>query len=445
MRILLASIIFVLGGISVASSAPKLNVKVVNDFSIQVAGTYTLSPKPIVIKKQVIAVDSPTFVKERNEEYAGLPGYNPAGAFWNQGGRFRSIDNTMTGAKGTLVADSVVVKGDKEGKKIFVKDKDYGVAAEWGFFGRLAEGSSIDPAQTVYVDYDHYLFRIDTVAVNSLGKLVYYKGEPAIQLPVPPTLPKKTYPVVNIFTRKAATQLTDENLYVISELKFPQPKGASVASKLLPKTWAKIQNHEPLKILAWGDSVTAGGSVTDYDTFVWQKVFYKDLCAKFPDAKITLDTTAWGGRGTASFLQTPIGQEFNIKEHVLDKKPDLVVMEFVNDTYPGGDPVGTGANYKQIKDMFDAQGIEWIIMTPAFTWFDSNTYGEKYKASDRWYDKFAKEFAAANKGVAVADASIRWEHLQYQGIPFCTLNVNGINHPNNAGHKLLADSVTCLF
>ena len=52
---------------------------------------------------------------------------------------------------------------------------------------------------------------------------------------------------------------------------------------------------------------------------------------------------------------------------------------------------------------------------------------------------------AANHGLALADASRRYGRLWRQGIPYSTLMLNSINHPNAYGMGIFADSLMALF
>jgi hypothetical protein len=47
--------------------------------------------------------------------------------------------------------------------------------------------------------------------------------------------------------------------------------------------------------------------------------------------------------------------------------------------------------------------------------------------------------------VALADAALRWGRLWRQGIPYRTLLLNAINHPDPRGMRLFADSLMWLF
>ena len=62
----------------------------------------------------------------------------------------------------------------------------------------------------------------------------------------------------------------------------------------------------------------------------------------------------------------------------------------------------------------------------------------------RSYVTFLREFCERN-GVALADAAARYGQLWRKGIPFTTLMVNAVNHPNTAGMQILAESVLVLF
>jgi hypothetical protein len=52
---------------------------------------------------------------------------------------------------------------------------------------------------------------------------------------------------------------------------------------------------------------------------------------------------------------------------------------------------------------------------------------------------------AAQHHVALADASLRYGRLWRQGIPYSSLMVNSINHPNAHGMKIFADALMVIF
>ena len=214
------------------------------------------------------------------------------------------------------------------------------------------------------------------------------------------------------------------------------------ASKFAPKTWAKLCAGEKVKVLAWGDSVTACGYLPNEDK--WQEQFVRRLRARFPKAQIELVSNGWGGRNSRSFLNLPADHRYNYERTVLGVKPDLVVSEFVNDSgIPEKDV--EGVYLKFLKD-FRAIGAEWIVLTPHYTRPDWMRFSREKGNDDdpRGYVKGVRVFAARH-GVGLADASLRWGHLWREGLPYQTLFCNDINHPNAFGMGFFADALMELF
>ena len=173
-------------------------------------------------------------------------------------------------------------------------------------------------------------------------------------------------------------------------------------------------------------------------------MFVDRLQAQYPAAKIELVTEAWGGRNTDSYLAEPPGSQHNYKETVLERKPDLIVSEFVNDS--GLTPAQVEERYSKLLADFQSIGAEWAILTPHYVipeWMGL-TKQRDIDNDPRPYVAGLREFAVKHK-VALADASLRYGRLWRQGIPYLTLMENNINHPNEFGHTLFADSLMALF
>ena len=120
---------------------------------------------------------------------------------------------------------------------------------------------------------------------------------------------------------------------------------------------------------------------------------------KYPQAHIRYVNAGTGGWNSDSKL--PLFQE-----QVLDHKPDLVVIEFVNDM--GMDREHIFKNYTEALTKLRAIGAEAIILTPHFVrpdWMGAD--GNLRTKETRPAVGFLKEFAAENK-VGLADASRRW-------------------------------------
>ena len=206
----------------------------------------------------------------------------------------------------------------------------------------------------------------------------------------------------------------------------------------------KLRSGQPLRILAWGDSVTVGTYLPDWEHQRWQEQFVTRLRTRFPKAQIELVTEAWGGRNTGSYLAEPPGSEHNYGEKVLARKPDLIVSEFVNDA--GMNEAQVEQHYGKLLADFKAIGAEWIILTPHYVRPDWMGLTQELEIDDdpRAYVKGLRQFAAKHQ-LALADASLRYGRLWRQGIPYSTLMLNSINHPDARGMSLFADSLIGLF
>ncbi len=322
---------------------------------------------------------------------------------------------------------------------VFDPGKDFRVDVEWCGIGRVADGR-ISSNQPVYLSYRFQKRRLDSVVLNNSGKLGLRQGEPHISMPLPPPLAAGEVRVANIFVPENLKKLGPASFFPILESSFPEPPTPSPteAERLLPKAMAKLRSGESLKILAWGDSVTEGYLGEDQ----WQKQFVRRLKQRFPQATIELVTVGWGAHNSQNFIDAPPGHIRNFASSVLAAKPDLVVSEFVNDVPL--DVAKVEQNYRKFLAHFQAIGAEWIILTPHYSTFMNWPSERDLDDDPRTYVKLLRRFAPENQ-VALADAAARYGRLWRQGIPYSTLMVNTVNHPDKRGMKIFADSLMALF
>lgn len=222
----------------------------------------------------------------------------------------------------------------------------------------------------------------------------------------------------------------------------PPAPPASAAETLLPNALAKLRAGQPVTIVAFGDSVTNGGGVNRPEDW-YQNQFLARLRERFPQSPIRMLSAAWGGASSKAYLEAPAGGPYDFVRDVLEPKPDLVTLEFVNDAYL--DEPGVAAHYAGILEKIRANGAELVLITPHLIRPDwLNVPDTLFTEDPRPYVKGLKQFAAANN-IALADASARWCQLRSQGIPYQTLLANDINHPDARGQKIFADALMDLF
>lgn len=390
-----------------------------------------------------LAVEGPQRCEVAAESVGKLPLYNPQAAPYARGYKLAAVRAQECSVRFALDPDSLVVKG-ADGRP-FVRGKDYEAETTWGCVGRL-EGGAIGEATPVVASYAYGTMRLDSVVLAADRRIVLRRGEPHLSLPVPPALAAGEARLANVWVTPRLARLDDAHLFPVLEAAYPEPPRPvpSVAERLLPKTFAKLASGGTVRILAWGDSVTVGSFVPDPDANRWQAQFLRRLRARYPKATIELTSEAWGGRNTDSYRAEPPGSAHNYREKVLAVKPDLVVSEFVNDA--GFGEAAVFSRYGRIRDEFAAIGAEWIILTPHYVRPDwMGLASEKGIDEDpRPYVKALRAFAAQN-GVALAEGSLRYGRLWRQGLPYTTLLMNNINHPNAYGMSLFADALMALF
>ncbi|MCR4410836.1 MAG: SGNH/GDSL hydrolase family protein [Thermoguttaceae bacterium] len=392
-----------------------------------------------------IDVPGPTLVTVTAEKHDALPVFRAESwGGWQRGAQLRGVVAEECTTPDLLEPTSLEVReGPEPASRLFERDKDYAADLRWGSIGRLPNGR-IGERQPVYVSYRHAMLRLDSIVRDAAGKIVLRPGTPKAAAPLPAALQPGDRRLGNIWVAGRLAKLGPEHLFPILEEFYPEPPKSSPtpAEKLLPKTMRKLQEGQPLRILAWGDSVTVGTYLPEPER--WQAQFVARLRQRFPKAQIELITEAWGGRNTASYLAEPAGSPHNYQEKVLGSKPDLVVSEFVNDA--GLTSAQVEERYGKLRADFQAIGAEWIILTPHYVRPDWMGLSREREIDDdpRPYVSGLRQFAAKHS-VALADASLRYGRLWRQGIPYTTLMVNSINHPDARGMKLFADSLMALF
>jgi lysophospholipase L1-like esterase len=420
-----------------------VNLQLVGDWKVSITAK-TSASKEINAKVDIADLIA---VKVLHEKYDSLPDFNPnAWGGWQKGAPIKGVLAQECTTCFALDPATLKVSSDTgTDAVVYEKGKDYEAELEWGSVGRIPEGK-IEADQPVFISYDYFQQRIDAIVLTSKNRIVIKQGKPHITNPKPPALAPGETRLSNIYIPCKIMKLEEDNLYPVLEKEYPEPSKESptVAERLLPKTMKKLNGDGKLKVLAWGDSVTDGSFLSNKDTERWQSQFVSRLRLRFPKAEIELLTEAWGGRNTSAYLAEPPGSIHNYQEKVLNARPDIIVMEFVNDT--GLDIKTVATQYDKLLKDIKGIGAEWLILTPHYIRPDwMGLTGQRNIDDDpREYVKFLRKFTSENN-IPLADASLRYGRLWRQGIPYNTLMKNNINHPDARGMKIFADSLMALF
>ncbi|MDX9972993.1 MAG: GDSL-type esterase/lipase family protein [FCB group bacterium] len=426
-----------------AERGVKLNPLVIEGLDVTPAGEMAVRVAPGKIKagdrevavasETLLTLDPPRTIQVRDEA-AKLVEDEPKG--YGKGTPLLAGISVGTSIEGVIVPESIAVKAAPGPDATrFQEGVDWRADKAWGRVGRIP-GGAITADTTVYLDYDYSLARLDTIEVRSDGSVVLRKGAEHKMCPQPPMLDAEAVALANVFLPYHTRAIAAEQIYPVGPAyPGPSPEWLTTNRSYIPKSLEKLAAGGPFTLLFWGDSVTCGGDVSTPDK-AFPQSFTAWLRNRYPMAQVNYVNAGTGGWNSDTKL--PLFQQ-----EVLDKKPDLVVIEFVNDM--GFTAEKVEENYTKAIEAIRAQGGEVIIVTPHFVrpdWMPEKVGLRTHET--RPTVVYLRQFAAKHK-VALADTSRRWEHLWIEGTPYMTFEYNAINHPDDRGHDLFVQELRRLF
>ena len=402
----------------------------VHDFG---AGTVTIrTPARLRIRPAEI-------MTVRDEELLLSPD-KPAGFF--TGTKLKGTLARNIGAFRALIDESISLR-DASGR-ILRRGEDYLVSPAFALLG-LGTNPSITPQTPVFASYSYFTQRIDTIGVDAAGTPFLREGTPRLVSPEIPSLPAGAVAIARVYRPFRGMTLNAADVFPITATATSAPTSTNTGR--VPKTLRKLQNGESVTIVCWGDSITVGADVEPADA--WANRLRTTLQEKFPRANIKHRNHSIGGTKSAQWLhngdfpglpkQNPEKCRF---DNILAEKPDLVVMEFLNDIVLAEDVLQR--TYQAIHEQFSVRGIEWLIVTPSEKIPQNFDVAEMKNEQPRLLDDFLRWFARS-QGHALADAAARWKHLYREGVPYFALFNNAYNHPNAFGHGLFVAEILKCF
>ena len=222
-----------------------------------------------------------------------------------------------------------------------------------------------------------------------------------------------------------------------SEWKLPAPR---FASHELPLTLQKLKNGEPLRVMFFGDSITVGGNASKLSNVAPFMPPFPDLLIQnlkrtyksdipYKNLSVGGMTAAWGVQNIA-----PVAAE----------KPDLVILAWgMNDS--------SGGEGRPVQDFIaDIQGqmeairkqqpkAEFILVCSMLP--NEECHWANPKVILAYRDALKK---LQGPGVAIADVTSVWAELLKRKT-YLDFTGNGVNHPNDFGHRLYAQVLSALL
>jgi lysophospholipase L1-like esterase len=214
----------------------------------------------------------------------------------------------------------------------------------------------------------------------------------------------------------------------------PRP---SFAGERLPRTIERLRNKRPLTIALLGDSISTGCNASGWAKTAPFQPPYQDLLVlnlqTVYGAPVALKNLAVGGTDTTWGLAN-IGQ-------VIQAQPDLVILAFGMNDAAGRAAPEYQANVRAMIDAVSKSRPEAEFILVATMLGNKDWTTLRHERFPQYRDALAE---LCRPGVALADMTSLWAALLAHKQDW-DLTGNGVNHPNDFGHRLYAQVLSALL
>jgi lysophospholipase L1-like esterase len=209
------------------------------------------------------------------------------------------------------------------------------------------------------------------------------------------------------------------------------------ASKTLTGTIARLRKRRPLTLSVSGDSISQGYNASGFTKAPPHQPPYPELVTKQLEkaygSKVTLKNRAVAGWS--------VGQGVKDLEKLLADKPDLVIIAYGMNDVGGRNPEGYKAAIAAIlKRIREASSSTEVILVSSMLGNPEWAATPK-EMFPRYRDALA---SLTGPGVALVDMTAIWQQLLKRK-RFVDVTGNGVNHPNDYGHRLYAQAILALL
>lgn len=199
--------------------------------------------------------------------------------------------------------------------------------------------------------------------------------------------------------------------------------------KYVERTRWDIESGADATIVCFGDSITAGYAVRrGFPSFLLES-----LRQRFPDSKIEMINSGISGDTSQDGLS-------RLDWAVLSYEPDLVTINFgINDCVLGLSREEFEMNLVEMVRRIRA-GPDSEILLLSSQPLESPPYDQRVLDYYQTVERVAKEM-----NVGFVDVYGAWMKRVQAGMPLDSLILPGLDHPNEAGYRIIAEELMSLF
>ena len=199
--------------------------------------------------------------------------------------------------------------------------------------------------------------------------------------------------------------------------------------KYVERTRRDIESGADATIVCFGDSITAGYAVRrGFPSFLLES-----LRQRFPDSKIEMINSGISGDTS----QDGLGR---LDWAVLSYEPDLVTINFgINDCVLGLSLEEFEMNLVEMVRRIRAGPVSEVLLLSSQP-LETPPYDRLVMDYYQAIERVAKEMEAG-----FVDVHGAWMRRVERGTPLSSLIIPGLDHPNEAGYRIIAEELMGLF
>jgi lysophospholipase L1-like esterase len=229
--------------------------------------------------------------------------------------------------------------------------------------------------------------------------------------------------------KEAAKSASD----ILNRVPCLQPKGGAKSMGSLPHVANKLASGEPVVIVAFGSSSTAGVGSTAPE-FTYPNRLAAQLHRQYPTANITVVNRGNGGEDAPEMMK-------RLQTSVLDLKPDLVIWQVgTNAVLRNLDPAETAQMVEDGVARIQAAGADIVLVDPQY----SPAVNAKAESASRMVQLLSKVATLKHVGFFPRFEVMREWH-ENQSLPFDSFVIADGLHMNDWGYacfaQLLGDDI----
>jgi len=220
---------------------------------------------------------------------------------------------------------------------------------------------------------------------------------------------------------------------IFSRVPCLPPKGGPKSMGSLPHVAGKLASGQPVEIIAFGSSSTAGFGATSPE-FNYPNRLAAQLRRQYPSAEITVVNRGKGGEDAPEMMK-------RLQTEVIDMKPDLVIWQVgTNAVLRNLDPAETAKIVEDGITLIQAAGADLVLVDPQY----SPRLNERAESANKMVKLLGRVAELRHVGIFPRFQVMREWHEQ-QSIPFDNFVIADGLHMSDWGYacfaQLLGDDI----